>query len=183
MLPMEHLAWALQACEGVAREFSHRSHHDPEDMRQEALLGYLRCCPLYRPGEGDFRTYARAKMRFAVIDHLRAIDHLSRQDRCLLKATPAGEIAHRADGSPILRPVPLAEEMDAAVELPMRDPIFRGEIRRLPYRERLIVFFVYWLDLSQEEVGSLLLLSPARVSQLCARAEQKLAPLLDPVAA
>lgn len=81
-LAHDHLEWAIQASGWLARKSTLPVSVDREDLAQEALTGFLQACRSYDPGYGSgFRTFAFPRMRGAMLDYVRSLDHLSRHER------------------------------------------------------------------------------------------------------
>lgn len=58
------------------------AHLEREDLEQVGVIGLLQALDRFRPGKGArFETYALSRIRGAMLDYLRSLDPLSRQER------------------------------------------------------------------------------------------------------
>src|SRR5690606_4156515 len=76
-----HYLPLLSAC---ARRLANRlpAHVGPDDLRSEGVFGLCDAINRYEPGRNvAFSTYARHKINSAMLDYLRTIDDVSRQQR------------------------------------------------------------------------------------------------------
>ena len=68
--------------EAIRRAKTLPRHMDAEDLEQVATVALINAIDTYDPTRGmTFSSYARCKMRHAIQDHLRVIDHASRVTR------------------------------------------------------------------------------------------------------
>jgi len=140
-------------------------------------------------GGASFACYVRMRIRGAIYDELRANDWLPRRAR--LKDRPEPE-----SGPP--RPVavirfddlPKGPESALATKEIDADPLealTRKRVRSrlhdalcgLPERDRLVVHLHYFKGMQIREIGKLLGVSEARVSQIHHRALSRIRPLVD----
>lgn len=196
-LERENLPWAIAEAGYLARQ--HRGHEDLRpDLEQEALLGFVAACRRYREGPVPFRAYAQRRMSGQMADHLRAVDPHTRSDRRIvreLQAEGSDRQAERGDGSPIMRTVHIdarrpydERDGDPAIQLvaPVlepRDQAVRDAVARLPLRERIVLYLVYWVGISHAEVAEILGVSAGTVTLERQAAERRLRRGLLDVAA
>lgn len=191
---------------------------DVDDLVAAGVIGLLDAAARYDPGRHvRFATYAPFRIRGAMLDEIRTMDHVPRS---------VWDVYHKIDGARRalvgrLRREPTQEELAAemGVDLPalhrMRgltartalvplddladdhgdvgwiapdhdaDPSAglrrRGHVAgvgrlvdRLPGRERAVVRLYYWEDLTMREIGGILGLTESRISQIRARAVERL---------
>lgn len=113
---------------------------DVEGLEGAGVLGLLAAFDAYDPSKGvPFESYARIRIRGAVQDELRSLDHLSRRQRRRLRSVEEArkaiedETGQPADDDEIsLRTELSAHQVAAAARLPQTpqtfDPIVLGEI-------------------------------------------------------
>jgi RNA polymerase sigma factor for flagellar operon FliA len=191
-----------------------------DDLVSAGTLGLIDALLKYDPDEGvRFSTYARYRIRGAVLDHLRSADWVPRSVR--QKARLVDATAHQLEGT-LGRP-PQQEELARRLGLSLgdyhallggigemslvslddvgfgaaderqallapdvaeRDPlamvlareraaVVAEAIEQLPPRERLTATLYYEDDLTMKEIGTILGVGQARVSQLHAVAMQR----------
>ncbi len=144
-------------------------------------------------GGPAFESYARLRIRGAVIDELRSHDYLPRRARWLVSgrrvAKPGDSMAPRAvvsledlsapDANSLLTdnfatdPSVAAEASDTRAEL-------KRAVARLPEREREIVSLHYFGGMKFKDIGRRLGVSEPRISQLHSRAVARLRADLTP---
>jgi RNA polymerase sigma factor for flagellar operon FliA len=166
---MNHLGLAASIAGNMSKRLSR--HIDPQDLEQDARLGLLDAAVKYDAGRNaPFGTYARRRIRGAVIDGLRRTDHLSRNDRARLKAEGAD-----APAGPLR--LETADEIPGALQPPdryaaeaERDRFLRAAIATLPTRWRIVLRAYYHGGKTMREIGLGLGVHASRVSQIHARA-------------
>jgi RNA polymerase sigma factor for flagellar operon FliA len=133
------------------------------------LLDAMRKCE--QPSE----QYVRARIRGAIFDELRSQDWLSRGLRRCVRAGRVGAGVTRFEDLP----PELAERLDAspnplAVQRVFELSALADALVRLPERERAVLWWHYFEGSQLQEVADLLRVTPARASQLHARAIERL---------
>ena len=113
-----------------------------------------------------FESYARIRIRGAIVDELRSTDWLSRRTRSRLGKTeqvarPDDLLEETRDNSPL---------PDALIEKKRWDAHVERAVRRLPKREASIVMWHYFEGTTMLEIASRLGVSEPRASQLHMRA-------------
>ncbi len=159
-----------------------------DDIRSAAMCGLFDA--LRRDGveRGPaFHAYVRTRIRGAIIDELRRHDWLSRSERReendkrdtdAVRTTVVAIDDIRADRVEQLfdaAAVPADRVLEARLD---RDAVRRA-VRALPARERLVVNLYYLEDVSLTDIARQLGVTLSRVSQLRARAVQKLRTLIE----
>lgn len=138
---------------------------DIDDVRQDAWVGVIKACRTYQPGHDTApRTWVERKATFAVMDGIRSRDIVRR---------------HLWDPNDprIGTPYPLNDE--AFQVATADDPQLRVDVddlltRTLPERERTLVVAAYLLDVPLKDVAAHLGVGQPRVTQLKARALERL---------
>lgn len=181
----------LPLVQKMARQIASRT---PANIRAEDLigagtLGLMDSVTRNRGGDGPaFACYMRTRIRGAIQDELRAFDWLPR------RARKAGE---KSPNSSSRRPVAVVgfgdlqpgPERQPACERPESDPLeattnkalgeaLRVALSSLGEREQLVLKLHYFNDMRLKEIGRLLSVSEARISQIHHRALGKLRPIL-----
>ena len=113
-------------------------HVDADDLRAAGRVGLLAAVRRYDPARGvAFSTFAWARIRGAVVDELRRLDHLSRSQRSAERAAP---------GSQSPPPEPLTEWLtdpapgpEALAESAERVALVRAAVARLPEAQRVVI--------------------------------------------
>lgn len=92
------------------------SHLEREDLEQIGVIGLLQALDRFRPGRGArFETYALSRIRGAILDYLRSLDPLTRQERKEVKEViRVWQKLEEESGEPSLEQ--LAENMGMPVE-------------------------------------------------------------------
>ncbi|MCX7667566.1 MAG: FliA/WhiG family RNA polymerase sigma factor [Atribacterota bacterium] len=92
------------------------SHLEREDLEQIGVIGLLQALDRFRPGKGArFETYALSRIRGAILDYLRSLDPLTRQERKEVKEViKVWQKLEEESGEPSLEQ--LAESMGMPVE-------------------------------------------------------------------
>lgn len=92
------------------------SHLEREDLEQIGVIGLLQALDRFRPGRGArFETYALSRIRGAILDYLRSLDPLTRQERKEVKEViRVWQELEEKSGEPSLEQ--LAESMGIPVE-------------------------------------------------------------------
>ncbi|MGD9701851.1 MAG: sigma-70 family RNA polymerase sigma factor [Acidimicrobiia bacterium] len=174
---------------------------DRQDLHSAALVGLVNAARIFDPALGvPFDAFARARMRWAVLDELRAHDPLSRSERRTATALSAivgeprdlGAVRRCRDRSARL----VASDVDREVEaLDAADPsavspeshaierelveAVRGALVLLPTRCRSVVVAYFIEGRAMRSIADELGVTPSRVSQLCTEGVRRLRAVLD----
>lgn len=82
LLVLAHLALVKPAARALSRTLPHHAKIDLEDLIQAGSIGLIDAATRFDPGKGvQFGTFARHKIRGAMLDSLRGIDWASRGTR------------------------------------------------------------------------------------------------------
>jgi RNA polymerase sigma-70 factor (ECF subfamily) len=135
---------------------------DAEDAVQEAFTRAFLALHRYRPN-GSFRAWL-----------LTIVANQARTQRTAMLRR--SDVLTRASGQvPALHPAPSAEI--AALAHDRRDAILRA-LLRLPERDRLVITYRYFFDLSEEETADILGVARGTIKSRMARALARLRPIL-----
>jgi len=176
-----------------------------DDLIAAAMLGLIDAADRYDQSRGiPFEAYSRRRIQGAVLDALRAEDHLTRRERragreadraeermrMKLKRELTVEEAHQARrGVPRTLPhaqtfVPIEDaddgtfdrSLDAFARLSTAEDIgrLRDAIARLPERQRQILALYYEEELTYREIGSILGVTESRICQILRGVQRKL---------
>lgn len=140
---------------------------DTDDLHGYGQLALLKALDEYKPGRSrKIEGYLKCKVRFGILDSLRAVDHCRRKGGvprfAVLEAVP-----------PEIRQVPAQQDREV-----LREETLRA-VRRLPARLRSVVLLRYREEKTMAEIGEQLGLSQARVSQLHREAMLQLRQMLE----
>ncbi len=191
----------LEAILPLARSVARRTLHRPtpvfdyEDAVAAGLVGLVEAGSRHDPSRGDnFPAYACRRVRGAVLDAIRALDHLPQGARKRRARSHLGSVVCD-DGLP---PPPMSlsrlsgqtEEGDVqGLDIADEDPFFspewfadrsetlrelEGALRALPPREREVICLRYWEHRTLADVGGRLGVSGGRVRQIEKRALERL---------
>ena len=157
-LAHEHYPLAVKIVRSMKRHY--RSCVTEDDLLGPASLGLVQAALRYDATRGlTFRTFASHRIRGAVLDYLRSIDHLTRGQRKAVKQSGAPEpmwgVSTSAPETQFAGAL-ASEAWRAVATLCLRDQ----EIITLYYREQL----------TMREIGDRLRINESRVSQLHSRA-------------
>lgn len=187
----EHEWMVATIVQRIARRLP--EHIDRDDLMAAGRIGLLDAIRRYDPSRGTkFSTMAWHRIRGAVRDELRGMDHLSRRQRQREREVPGTNGVHAkapdslqrimgdADGIAVIETLSDPDATDPADDTHRSEvsKIVRDAIAGLPDRERLVV---EWCDLAGrtlEDVGTELGVSASRVSQLKSDAHRTLARML-----
>ncbi len=174
----------------LARRFSRRL---PPSVSHDDLLGAgtlgLVDSVLRRRGsdKNSFECYTRIRIRGAMYDELRAHDWLPRRCRSQQKEVKKGAphpvaVIHFDDLPPGSERTP-ADQTDHwnPIEVLAKKRIaslLKEEINQLPKRDQLVLRLHYFRGMQLKEIGRLLGVSEARISQIHHRALSQLRPKL-----
>jgi RNA polymerase sigma factor for flagellar operon FliA len=172
---------------------------DRQDLHSAALLGLVNAARVYDPTLGvPFDAFARSRMRWAVLDELRAQDPLSRAERRRASAVQVAadgsqdrrtaiafrrppETARRGAGgdsdvADAVDPGAISPETHA-VERDLVESV-RGALVMLPPRCRSVVVAHFIDGRDMRSIADELGVSPSRVSQLCTEGVRRLRGVL-----
>jgi RNA polymerase sigma factor (sigma-70 family) len=137
------------------------------DLYQEGMIGLLQAQRTYRPSPAcRFTTYATHRIRGAILDYLRRLDPLSRQER-------------RSIAESAFSWLPQGYEEPPHVELPGIRARVEAAIDALPTRERYIIREHFWSERSGVELARELGVHKSRIVQLREQALARLRKALD----
>lgn len=78
-------------------------HLDPQDLTSAAVIGLIHAADRFDPARGvQFKTFAEQHIRGAILDELRACDHLSRtvRDKCKMVEREMHQLEHQLGRNP-----------------------------------------------------------------------------------
>jgi RNA polymerase sigma factor FliA len=174
-----------------------------EDLYSAGVVGLMDALGKFDPAKQvKFRSYAQFRIRSAILDSLRTLDwsraannlEAGNEMRIGLYQQPLGELKSPEIGTLRARQWENSRE-EKLVDPPNRpddDPLVRclhaemrelltEAIRHLPERERMVMTLYYYEEMTMKEVGIILGVMQARVSQIHASAVLHLrARLADP---
>lgn len=111
----EHLPLVQRLVRWIARSLP--AGVDRDDLQSAGLVGLVSAARRYQPRDGlSFASYARFRVRGAIYDELRGVDHLPRRRRAMVKKLQAA----RASVSAATGVAPGAEQEAAALKLDWR---------------------------------------------------------------
>ena len=158
-----------------------------DDLTSAGVFGLMDALKKNGGSNGPaFEWYARIRIRGAIVDELRQQDWLPRRARW---AVSSGSEAMGAGGAATavvsLEDMAVGEQATALIDEETANPADQAEandtrarlvqaVSTLPDRERLIVSMHYFEGVRFKEIGALLGVSEPRISQLHARAMEKL---------
>jgi RNA polymerase sigma factor for flagellar operon FliA len=150
----------------VRRRIPRHSIATYDDLVQYGTLGLIAASRRYNPKTGvPFAKYCRQRVEGAIIDGLRATDHLSRDQRKRSKETPFGILCQLNEGMPSLDATP--EELARSTQ---RYQALRLACATLNPRDRLIIRLYYAHGRTMKDIGVIIGVNESRVSQLHSRA-------------
>src|SRR3954468_12623584 len=187
---------------------------DVDDLVAAGMLGLIDAANRYDAGRGiPFEAYSRRRIQGAILDALRAEDHLSRRERrsgreadraeermrtkLKRELTPEETLKARR-GVPRTLPhsqtfVPVEDADDGTLDTSLdafarlstaQDVVrLRDAIATLPERERQILALYYEEELTYREIGSILGVSESRICQILRAVQRKLRERLEPAGA
>jgi len=199
--PNDLVASHLWLVRGIARNVQSKlpRHLELDDLIEDGVLGLIAAARRYQPGLGvPFPLYARHRIRGAIVDGLRRMDHLSRDSRSKAKRAEreheavsidgriraagqqdacGGRIALAADGVP--EPVAgTGWQPDVVAGHEELSATLREAISALPTRYGEIVALYHWRGLTMREIGQSYGINESRVSQIHKRALELMAASL-----
>ena len=167
-----------------------------DDLYSAGALGLVDSVLKNRGGDGaSFACYVRMRIKGAIYDELRATDWLPRRARAEQQQQKDEQKAGPARPVAVIRfdDLPAGPEANPATKEIGSDPLeelSRKQTRmsldealaELPRRDRLVVNLHYFRGMQIREIGRLLGVSEARISQIHHRALQRIRPLLQSAA-
>jgi RNA polymerase sigma factor for flagellar operon FliA len=172
---------------------------ETDGLMGAGVVGLLQAMDRYDPSKGvAFEAYAALRIRGAVQDELRGLDHLTRTQRRKAQTAEAEgqDVAVRAVpfGAPLAYDPQVLD--DTVVGSPWQDPadleadlaqrerlaMLQEALQTAPTRDREVLGLYYDQELSLQEVGEVLGVSASRVSQLLSRSRARLRAQLQTAA-
>lgn len=191
-LVVAHIEWARRIAAFRARRLP--SYIQLSDLESEAMFGLVKAAQAFDPGRGvKFRTWAERKIKGAIGDWLREIDHLSQYTRIAIRDGAANWTDRRGvprrHGRDIsdLDQQPANTASDRMRDLPRVDPTQEHAaalavvLKRLPGISPRAAEALYRhaiLDEAMLSIAKDLEVTESRVCQLVKQARQELAVLL-----
>ena len=171
------------------------------DLIEDGVFGLIAAAHRYDPARGvSFPLYAKHRIRGAIVDGLRRLDHLSRDSRSKAKkseqerrsvlprlAGQHGDARFPGERNRIHRrrkrwaPEPVAGEGWRPDVMAGHEELLatlRGAMRTLPARYGEIVALYHWRGLTMREIGRSYGINESRVSQIHKRALELMAASL-----
>ena len=147
-----------------------------DDLVGAGTIGLIQAVDRFQPSRGlKFGTYARHRIRGAMLDFLREEDPLSRTERRRIRAAEAtnaatGEKTASATISLEWLPAQELRKVCSRVGCPSSQLVDRADLRRarraLSARENRVISLLYELDWKNREVAWELGVNESRVSQI-----------------
>ena len=151
---------------------------DLEDLVSAGVIGLLEAARSFDSSRNiQFKTFARFRIRGAILDSLRETDWGSRYMR--RRGREIAEVSARLEARLRRHPVEseIAEEIESAPDLDDPDPYelcFQGEMKahlaeaisKLSEREQLILSLYYREELTMKEIAKVVGIALSRVSQI-----------------
>jgi RNA polymerase sigma factor for flagellar operon FliA len=180
------------------------SHVELNDLIEDGVFGLIAAAQRYDPARGiPFPLYAKYRIRGAILDGLRRMDHLSRDLRSKVKKADASTLENEPGRYPASALFP--EQNGTGVALaragcssakpcePVADAgsrpdvaagdaelsgVLRNAMKSLPTRYGQIVTLYHWRGLTMREIGRAFGINESRVSQIHKRALELMAVCL-----
>jgi RNA polymerase sigma factor for flagellar operon FliA len=162
-----------------------------DDLMAAGVFGLMDALRKNGGNQGPaFEWYARIRIRGAIVDELRQQDWLPRRARWAVSSGVDKGQGGAATAVVSLEDMAVGEQSTALVDEETANPAEQAEandtrkrleraVSMLPDRERLIVSMHYFEGVRFKEIGALLGVSEPRISQLHARAMEKLRACLQ----
>jgi RNA polymerase sigma factor FliA len=163
----------------------------PSNVQRDDLIAagaYALMDSLRRAATTDasaFECYLRIRVRGAMMDELRQQDWLPRRMRCAITQGRGDHGDARVVGiddtydelvlADTRTPTPIEHVLAAS-----RSRVLEEAVKKLPARERTVVQLHYFSEVRFKQIGAMLGVSEPRISQLHARALERLREMLDP---
>lgn len=163
-----------------------------DDLVQVGHLGALDAQQRYEPTVAQFNTYATYRIRGAMVDYLRSVDPLTRDQRrkagreqIALTAAPGLDPRHDYEADEMPQDAAHAFEAEiiepVEVELPGTPRRLQRAIAELTANEQYVIRAEFWQDANQIDTSRALGVTPSRVCQLRKQALTKLRSSMDGV--
>lgn len=141
-------------------------------------------CGESRSADGSFEWYVRVRVRGAILDELRAEDWLPRRARALADEREDGSapVVIRYDdvsGFELNQALSSEDSPEGAIDARVHRRLLTEAMTTLPEREQFIVSQHYLRGAKFRDIGSVLGISEARVSQINKRIAEKLRATLS----
>ncbi len=180
----------LEAAEKIASEQTRRASSRAsiaDDIRSAALEGLVEAADRYDSTRGvPFNGYAYNRIKGAVLDFLRAQDHVGRHMRAVAKTNAS--VAESLPDAPIpldtIRgfadrvPDPFATNPEVQAERAELLNVLEIAATKLPERLQLVLSLHYSDELTQAAIGKVLGVTESRVNQLLQEAHTRMRGLL-----
>lgn len=179
---VQHIGFAKQLVTVLMKQLRVPAHVERDDLEGAALVGLWQAARRWVPTRGAaFKTFAALRIRGAVMDHMRAEGPLSRGDLAKVKAGDLSRARYIVSLDEMMKPDGDSDAVawePAAPERARLDPLLHDRVAdaivQLPDRDRLVVARYYGGDETMKEIGVALGVNESRVSQLHARAIDRL---------
>lgn len=160
----------------IARSMLRRApkHASADDLISAGNLGLVDCARRF-DGERDFETYASFRVKGAILDYLRGIDLLTRDERQSEKTLERERHDLGENAAPLYpgrRLVPFDPAAHYSVGVSSGEAHLIATLdaerlmKRLTPRQRSVIQLRYFEDLTNHEIGELLGVNESRASQL-----------------
>jgi RNA polymerase sigma factor for flagellar operon FliA len=159
---------------------------DFDDLVSAGVVGLIQALDRFdREVNVKFRTYAKYRIRGAMLDFLREEDPLSRSERAKLRPA-AGELSAGIQGASfVVLSLTAIPEFVLDRLAPSTNPVvlIRSEVQQarrcLSGEENRVIELLYDCDLARNDVAAMLRVGPSRISQIRQCALQKMRVLLE----
>ena len=180
-LIVDHLPHLRALAKSVHRKLPHGIEFD--DVYGAGTVGLVKAADRFDAGLGfKFWTYAQARVRGEILDHLRLQDHLSRKarrkqkDADILDSRDLRPLSLTSQDPEILFEIPDSRSRTEALsEESERGRVLRQAMRSLPQRKRKILVGYYWRGDSMKVAAPRFGVNESRLSQLHLAAVKTLA--------
>lgn len=159
----------------IARGMSFRTPLSIDECVSAGFFGLSDAVGSFDPSRGvDFEVWAGKRIRGAIKDELRRMDHLSRGERKKVKdGGPEPEII----SMDAVRGFDLSSDPDIFKKLCFNE--VAGAIEKLPERDQQIISMRFFDDLNFREIGAVFTISESAANIACGKAVLKLKGILS----